>query len=232
MKDIIALIPARGGSKGIPRKNITLVAGKPLIVWTIEAAQKSRLITRVVVSTDDEEIADISLKAGAEVPFLRPSSLAEDTTPAIPVIIHALDWLAAKDDYHPEYLALLQPTSPLRISNDIDNAILLALKKKADSVIGVTEAESHPYWTRKIHSDGRLAEFIHMPEEISRRQDLPLAYVINGAIYIVQTGLLLEKKTLYTENSFAYTMPRERSMDIDTPFDLLLADLYMSNIHK
>lgn len=229
MNDILALIPARGGSKSVPRKNVRLVAGKPLIAWSIEAARSSDLICRVVVSTDDPEIAEVSRQLGAEIPFMRPPELARDETPALPVLAHALNWLEYHEGFRPEYLILLQPTSPLRTAEDIDQAIRLARSKDADSVISVTEAHSHPYWTKTVTDEGRLEDFIPTPKGLERRQDLPPAYMVNGAIYIVKPRIIIEEKTLYTQKTYAYIMLAEHSIDIDKPSDMHMAELLLTN---
>lgn len=226
--NILALITARGGSKSIPQKNITLLAGKPLIAWTIESALRSSLHS-VVVSTDDEEIAKIAKNWGAEVPFMRPAELARDDSPHILVIIHALQWLERYKNELYDYVLLLQPTSPFRSVADIDNVIQLALERNADSVVSVCPAETHPYLTKILAADGHLEDFTSKPGGYLRRQDLPPVHAINGAIYLVRRGVLLNKKTYYTENTFAYVMPPERSFDIDTPWDLYLADLIMKD---
>ena len=159
MPQVIGLITARGGSKGIPRKNVVNVAGKPLIAWTITAALGANVLDRVIVSTDDEEIADIAQKWGAEVPFMRPSGLSNDNSPHVDVLIHAINWLQENEDYFPEYLMLLQPTSPLRTIVDIQKSFALAIDRKADCVISVQEALSHPYSMMQLSEDQRLSEF-------------------------------------------------------------------------
>ena len=225
-KHVLGLITARGGSKGIPQKNIRKVAGKPLIAWTIEAAINSKL-DRVVVSTDDQEIAEVSRSWGAEVPFMRPKELAQDDSPHMDVIYHAIQWLSEHEDYHPEYILLVQPTTPLRITKDIDGAINMVIEKVADSVVSVSKSPIHPYLTKRINVDGRLEDFVSKPKGYLRRQDLPPAYALNGAIYLAHREVLLQKETWYTDCTYAYIMPPERSLDIDTPWDLQLADLIL-----
>ena len=226
-KNILAVITARGGSKTIPKKNIVNVGGKPLIAWTIEVALKSRLLDRVIVSTDDQEIAEISKKWGADVPFIRPTILAKDDTPHIPVLIHSVKWLEAKEKIIPDSIMLLQPTLPFRKTEDIDNAINLLYKKKADSVVSVCRAFNHPYLVKYVLSDGKLKDFIKPPEGYLSKQNLPKVYVLNGAVYIVKRDILINKKTFYTNNTYAYIMPQERSLDIDTKWELFLADLIL-----
>lgn len=231
MANILALITARGGSKSVPKKNIRLVAGKPLIAWTIEAAKSCKSLNRVVVSTDDEEIAQAAREWGAEVPFIRPSELAQDDSPHIPVVTHAVEWMESHESMRSDYVLLLQPTSPLRSSNDIDDSIRLALEHDADSVVSVCEAPYHPYLAKNI-VNGRLEDFMPSPEGYLARQALPQSFVNNGAIYLVRRDVLMERETLYTDDSYAYLMPAERSLDIDTPWDLHLAELILKDRGK
>ena len=231
LKHTLGLITARGGSKGIPNKNIVSVAGKPLIAWTIEAAIKSHL-DRVIVSTDDDEIAEVSKSWGAEVPFMRPKKLAEDDSPHMDVVISAIQWLANNEDYRPEYVLLLQPTSPLRSVADINDAINLATKKKADGIVSVSESSVHPYLTKQITEDGTLMDFLEKPKGYLSRQTFPIVYVLNGAIFLAKREVLLEKETWYTEKTYAYVMPPERSIDIDTYWDLHLANLILKDKRK
>ena len=217
----VALVVARGGSKGIPRKNIRIIAGKPLIVWTIEAALRSSLLDAVVVSTDDHEIAEIARQAGALVPFLRPAALAQDDTPGIDPVLHALGAL-------PEYSAvlLLQPTSPLCSTGDIDGCIEMARNRRAVSVVSVCEPDTHPYWTYRLDADLSLQRLIAAPP-VSRRQDLPQVFALNGALYYAQADWLVRGKRLVAPETLAYVMPRQRSVDIDTSLDWQLAELLL-----
>lgn len=216
-----ALVPARGGSKGIPRKNLKLIAGKPLIAWTIEAALRSRTLDAVVVSTEDEEIAEVALHWGAQVSFLRPPELAQDDTPGIDPVLHALGRL-------PEFgtVILLQPTSPLRTTEDIDACISLAQDMHASSVVSVSESERHPYWMYRLDADQRLKSLMDVPP-ISRRQELPPVYAINGALYYARTDWLKQHRTFVTTETVAYVMPEERSVDLDTLRDWKLAELLL-----
>ena len=224
---LVGLITARGGSKGLPKKNIALAGGRPLIEWTIQAARQSCL-ERCIVSTDCADIAQVCLVAGAEVPFLRPASLSQDDTPHLDVLLHALDWLEA-DVGLPDYLVLLQPTSPLRNKQDINGAIHLAVERKADSVISVCEAHAHPYWIRRLDDENRLTDFMQWPEQSGymRRQTLPSAYVMNGAIYVLRSRALRELRTYFTRRTYGYVMPVERSIDVDTPWDLKIANFLL-----
>lgn len=225
----LAVIPARGGSQGIPHKNVAIVAGKPLIVWTIEAALRVQSLDRVLVSTDDPLIAEISKEAGASVPFLRPAAMAADDTPGIQPVIHATHWVEKHHDCSLDNILTLQPTSPLRTSDDIANALSLAERTRADSVVSVCRTNHHPYLAKKITPDGRIVDFVSANESFSRRQDLPPVYTLNGAVYIATRSTLLRKRTWFTNRTYAYVMPSERSIDIDEPWDLYLADLILRN---
>jgi len=222
---ILAVITARGGSKGIPGKNLVPVGGKPLIAWSIEVALRAPSVSRVIVSTDDEEIAQEARKWGAEVPFMRPRELAGDYSPHIPVVIHATKWMESHTGIRSDYIMLLQPTSPLRSSKDIENAIRIIMEKQGDSVISVCETSAHPYLSKKLTGDGKIKDFIPCPEGYLARQRIPPVYMFNGAIYLVRRDVLMERKTFQTEKTYAYVMPPDRSLDIDTPWDLYLADL-------
>lgn len=224
---VLAVIPARGGSKGIPNKNIAPVAGRPLIAWTIAAAQEARCVERVVLTTDSPVIAEVAREYGAETPFLRPPELAEDDTPGIVPILHAVGWLDEHEGYCPDYVMALQPTSPLRTAQDIEAAARLAWEKAADGVVSVCPAKHHPYWMKKIAEDGRMADFLPIDREYTRRQDLPPVYALNGALYLVRREVLVQRETWYTDRTYAYVMPPERSLDVDTPWELYLADLIL-----
>jgi CMP-N,N'-diacetyllegionaminic acid synthase len=227
--DVLGLITARGGSKGIPRKNMAILAGKPLIAWTIEAALHSHKLGRVIVSTDDPEIAQVSREWGAEVPFMRPPELAQDDSPHIAVVLHTVHWVASQQGTVPDYVMLLQPTSPLRSSVDIDAVIGLALEKNADSIVSVCLTREHPYLSKTVTPDGRLLDLVPKPKGYLQRQDLPPVYSLNGAIYLARCDTLLERETFYTGRTFAYIMPPERSLDVDTYWDLYLVDLILKD---
>lgn len=224
---VLAIITARGGSKGIPRKNVKLLAGKPLIAWTIEAALECSGLSRTVVSTNDSEIAQICRKWGAEVPFMRPAKLALDNSPHMDAILHAVEWLMIHENWYPDYVMLLQPTSPLRTAQDIDAAVALAIQRNADGIVSVSEAPAHPYLIKGIKEDGSMFDFMKKPEGYLHRQSFAPAYVVNGAIYLARRDVLLTRHTWYTERTYAYIMPPERSLDIDTPWDFYLADLIL-----
>lgn len=231
MENILAIVPARGGSKGIPRKNILPINGKPLIAYTIEAAKGSKYINKTVVSTDDKEIADISKKFGAEIPCLRPSELADDNSSTIDCIIHMVKFLQEKQNYFPDYVCILQCTSPLRNYSDIDGALEKLKKTEQDGIVSVCEAEVNPYWTNVFHDD-KLEYFIKEGKKISRRQDLPQIYRINGAIYIIKTDILMKDRTIETDNMTGYIMKNEDSVDIDNLVDFKLAELLIKEREK
>ena len=224
---VLAIVTARGGSKAIPRKNVKLLAGKPLIAWTIEGALECSGLSRTVVSTDDSEIAQICRKCGAEVPFMRPARLAQDNSPHMDVIVHAVEWLMTHESWYPDYVMLLQPTSPLCTAQDIDAAIALAIQRNADGIVSVSEAATHPYLVKGIKEDGSMFDVVEKAKGYLPRQSFPPAYVVNGAIYLARREVILKEKTWYTKRTYTYIMPPERSLDIDTPWDFYLADLIL-----
>jgi len=223
MSDVVAVVTARGGSVGIPGKNIRPLAGKPMIAWTLDVAHACTKLSRVIVSTDDPEIARIARDCGTEVPFLRPPELATATASHLSVIEHALDWLESSSRL-PEYVVLLQPTSPLRLPKDVDGAIALALEKRAIAVIGVTKLDKHPFIAKKILPDGTLEDFVPNNCEDLRRQNLPPAYTINGAVYVNRSTALRSDRTFFPARAYGYVMPPSRSLDIDTPLDFFLVE--------
>ena len=229
MGKILGLITARGGSKGIPQKNIRSLAGKPLLAWTIEVALSSQSLDRIVVSTEDRRVAEVARTFGVEVPFMRPIELAQDNSPSIDAIFHTIHWLADHEDYRPEYVMLLQPTSPLRSSEDIQKATQIIQDKQADSVVSVTIVHQHPYWMKTISPDERLVDFLSKEQSYVRHQDLPTAYALNGAIYLARRDVLLERGSFFGDNTLAYVMPPERSLDIDTPWEFHLAELILKD---
>ncbi|PRR82846.1 cytidylyltransferase domain-containing protein [Clostridium vincentii] len=219
-KSILAIIPARGGSKGIPRKNIKLLNGKPLISYTIEEALKSKYIDRVIVSTDNEEIANISKSYGAECPFLRPIELAQDDSTTMDTILYNINELKEKFDY----ICLLQCTSPLRNAEDINKTIERVIETDSDSIISVCESQDNPYWTTVIEQE-KLKFLLINGEKIKRRQELPTTYKVNGSIYLMKTHILMSEKKLFTDNTVAYIMSQEHSVDIDTLLDFKFAEV-------
>ncbi|MCO6451620.1 MAG: acylneuraminate cytidylyltransferase family protein [Caldilineales bacterium] len=229
MPEILALIPARGGSKGVHRKNIHPLGGKPLIAWTVEAARQSESINRILISTDDPEIAEIGRGFGAEIPFLRPGHLALDNTPDLPVYLHTLSWLSEHLDYHPDHVVWLRPTSPLRTSQDVDAAIEILIAAEADCIRSVNLAHAHPYWMKQFDNE-RLIPFLPGYDETSypRRQLLPAVYHLNGAVDVIRCTSVLPDGPLFTPNMLGYVMPVERSLDIDTELDFIIAEALIS----
>ena len=223
---VLGLILARGGSKGIPNKNLKLLNSKPLIAHTIEEGLKSKYIDRLVVSTDDAEISNTSKAYGANVPCLRPENLATDNSPSIDSVIHMVNYLKNNDDYLPDYVCLLQCTSPLKTVADIDGCIEKIIKTQMDGCAAICEAEVNPYWTNILEND-QLKYFIKEGKTILRRQDLPKIYRLNGAIYVVKTAVLLNELTLEPEKSTGYEMDSRASIDIDDIIDFKLAELLM-----
>lgn len=213
-KKILALITARGGSKGLPRKNLLPAGGCPLIAWTIAAAAGAELIGRVVVSTEDDEIMDVARAWGADVPFRRPHALATDTASSIDVVLHALDQLPGYD-----YVVLLQPTSPLRTAADIDAALRMVEASGAPGCVSVCQATQSPYWMYRLDDDGRLTPLFESQATLARRQDIPPVYVLNGAIYVARVDWLRATRNFLGPGCIAYPMSVERSLDIDTPED-------------
>ena len=227
---MLAIIPARGGSKRLPNKNILELSGKPLIAWTIDAAKRSKYIDSIVVSTDDGDIAETAIKSGVDVPFIRPTYLAEDHTSTYEVVAHALTQLKSCGNQF-EYLLLLQPTSPLRTAEHIDGATDLFIAKNADAVISVTEVDHLNEWSGEIPESLCLEQFFHGKTE-KRSQELPKKYRINGAIYLVNISKLLAHKTFFLpQNIIAYIMEREVSIDIDSQYDFQLAE-YLIQINN
>ena len=223
-KTFLAIIPARGGSKRLPRKNVLELGGKPLIVWSIEAAKESKYIDSVVVSSDDDEILSIATKHGAQS-LKRPAELAGDEATTADTLVHVIKNM--KEAY--DYVVLLQPTSPLRDTQDIDEAIKYLFEKEAKSIISVCEMEHSPLWANTLPNDRNMQTFLK-EEVINRRsQDLEPYYRLNGAIYICKTEEFLEAKSFFLkENVFAYEMPQKKSVDIDTDLDFLVTEALIS----
>lgn len=216
---VIAVIAARGGSKGFPRKNIANFGGKPLIAWTIAAAAGSKFLDRAVVSTDDAEIAAVAREWKGDVPFLRPASLATDEASVTDAILHAIETLAAPC----RYVVLLQATSPLRTAEDIDNAITLCCQQSARSCVSVSPVEKGLQWMFNLES-GQLRPLTADLAVQKRRQQLPTAYLPNGAVYVAELEWLKTTRTFYGDETAAYVMSAERSVDIDSEIDLWVAE--------
>lgn len=223
---VTALIPARGGSKRLPRKNVKLFCGKPLIAWTIEAAKYSQYIDSIVVSTDDVEIKTISENYGANVPFIRPDYLSSDTASSFDVIKHAIEELGIISNKH--LVVLLQPTSPLRTTNNIDRALEVYLNKGAAGLVSVSKCEHSPLWANTLPENFLMADFLR-PEVLGKRsQDLPNYYRLNGSIYIYNVLDLFKKsKIFFDENVYAFEIDSEEAIDIDTKMDFLIAETIM-----
>jgi CMP-N-acetylneuraminic acid synthetase len=228
---ILVIIPARGGSKGVLKKNIRNLNGLPLIAYTILAAKKVNDLTNIIVSTDSKEIASVSRKYGAEIPFIRPQHLATDTASGIDVIMHAIEFYESQGSYYDDVM-VLQPTSPLRDDTDIKNCLEIYYKNKCDSVISVCEAQVHPYLYRIIDENGALQDFIHQDDKHMRRQDMPVVYQLNGAIYITSVKVFKERKSFYGDIVLPYVMDNIKSIDIDTELDLKVAELIMKERMK
>ena len=220
----LAIIPARGGSKRLPKKNILPLNGKPLIQHSIEAALKSHSINHTVVTSDDDSILALSETVGVEA-IKRPEALSSDTASSFDAIKHAIESI----DQSYEYIVLLQPTSPLRNSQHIDEAIELLEKKNADAIVSVCECEHTPLWSNTLPENGSMSHFLKDELLNKRSQDLSLYYRLNGAIYICKTQALLENNSFFLkENIYAYIMPQEDSIDIDTKLDLLIAQTILN----
>ncbi len=225
---IIGVIPARGGSKSISRKNIKILQGKPLVAYTIEEAKKSKYLTHLVVSTEDEEIKNISLKYGAEVPFLRPKELATDDALAIPTVQQAVITIEKIKNIKYDYVIMLQPTAPLRKTDDIDKALAMLIEADADGVISVVDVDNwHPMKMKKFDENSYLIDYQAPPVENPPRQILPKVYMVNGAIYATKRDVFMEKNTFKGEKCLGYIMPPERSVNIDTEIDFLTAEYYL-----
>lgn len=226
-KRILALIPARGGSKGMPGKNLKRLFGKPLISWTIEESKKSRYIDKIVVSTDYEAIANVAIKYGVEVPFKRPRKLAGDDARMMDVVSHCIRFFQnAGDNY--DIIILLQPTSPLRSADDIDKAIEFFIEKGAGAVVGVVECEYSPLLANTLPRGLSMNNFLTGNIGNKNRQDLKTYYRINGAVYLADIGFIMDKRNWYGPKTFAYIMERENSVDIDSLFDFTLAEFIMN----
>ena len=221
---MIAIIPARGGSKGLPGKNIRPLNGKPLIAYAVEAALKAKHIDRVIVSTDDEEIAKVAVQYGAELPFMRPAELATDTAMAVDNYIYTIGRLEKESGTAIDSFVVIQPTSPLRIAEDIDNAVELFQSKDADSVVSYCK-EDHPItWHKYLDEEGRFVNLFEV--SLKNRQDLRVSYYPNGAVYVFKTSIIRERK-YFTDKSYAYVMPKSRSVDVDTIDDFEYAEFLL-----
>ncbi|MDD7349891.1 MAG: acylneuraminate cytidylyltransferase family protein [Clostridiales bacterium] len=224
-KKILAIIPARGGSKGIPRKNVKAISGKPMIQYTIEAAKECPYIDKVVVSTEDEEIADISMRAGAIVPFSRPEELATDEAKTIDVVMHAVEFYERKAE-HFDIIVLLQPTSPLRNAEDITKALEYFMRNEQRSLVTVSEVSESPILMRNFNKENKLEKILEEDSDV-RRQDMKKFYRINGAIYINKASEL-NANTSFNDNEMGFVLTQEHGIDVDEPQDLVVAEYYLS----
>ena len=226
---IIGIIPARGGSKGVPKKNIKLINDKPLLTWTIEQANNSKYLDKIFVSTDSKEIADIAKKSKLDVPFLRPENLALDSSPSYEAIIHVIETLEKKGEYY-DYLALLEPTSPLRKKDDIDNAIIsLISNPKIDSLVSVGEVQTeHPLIMKKIDKKGLVNHYISGEKKIHQRQQADKAFFPYGVIYLCKTEVYKKQKSFYLSNTIPYQIERWQNYEIDDLVDFNIIEFLMS----
>ncbi len=227
-KKILVVITARGGSKGLPGKNIKILGGKPLIAYSIESAKESDLITHSIISTDDPEIAEVARKWGGEVPFMRPAELATDTAGHVGVMQHAVKFMEEKLGFTFDYVVIFQPTSPFRTKDDVDGTIQKLIDTGADSAVSIFEIDStyHPIKVKKLEGDRVLPYCMEEPEG-KRRQDLPKAYRRSSAIYAMKRDLLMIGGKLFGDYVVGYVTPREYFVDIDTHFDWVVAeDIY------
>lgn len=230
---ILAVVPARGGSKGLPRKNIRLLGGKPLVCWPIVAALSSTYVDRVVVSTDDPEIASIARAAGASVPFLRPAELANDTASTFSVLQHVLTYLDDRENQRYDYLVLLEPTSPLTEPADIDAALksLVSQRHIADSIVGVSEVvNSHPDFDVVITPAGVIRPYLLVGNKSpGRRQDISKLYFFEGTVFISDVGALLRNKGFYHDRTLPYIVPKWKSFEVDDPIDFLCIEAMLKH---
>lgn len=227
-KTFLAIIPARGGSKGLPGKNIKELCGKPLIAWSIEAGLKSKYIDEVMVTTDSQDIADIAKKYGANVPFLRPDYLANDIATSFDVIKHTIDFYKNEFKREFDYIILLEPTSPLREVSDIDNAIDQFLNSSADSIVGIAKTEGqNPAFLVLTNEKNFISGYENHDMKVLRRQDIKDIYFFEGTIYISKTNVLLHKETFYHENTIGYEVPKYKSLEIDDMDDFVMVEAIM-----
>lgn len=219
---VLGIIPARGGSKEVPRKNLREVGGRPLIAWTIVEARKSIYLDRLILSSDDEEIIGVARAWRCDTPFVRPAQLAEDSSPSVDAVLHALERLPGY-----EFVVLLQPTSPLRSVEDIDGCIQRCVSSGATSCVSVTACRENPRVMYRMDGGFKLQPFLADEQRLTRRQEYPRYYRLSGAVYVAQTRWLLASKKLVGEDTIGYEVPLERSLDIDTELDLVILDSVM-----
>ncbi len=223
-RSVLALVPARGGSKGLPGKNVRSLCGRPLIQWSIDAGLSSRFVDLVMVSTDSQEIAEVATASGASVPYIRPSELAGDAASSIDVVIHALDFLAKAGKYF-DIVVLLEPTSPLRDSSDIDQALQNMADSRSSAIVSVCRAESsHPAFVFRQSTDGHLIPFMERPPTGLRRQELEPMFFLDGSIYASEVQTLRERRSFYHSETSAYEVPKWKSFEIDDLEDFQIVE--------
>lgn len=221
---VLGVIAARGGSKGLPGKNLADLGGRPLVAWSVAAALGARELDRAILSSDDAGIIAAARAAGCDVPFIRPPELATDTAGIEDVLFHALDALGEPF----EWIVLLQATSPLRTAEDIDVGIRKCRAASAPALVAVCESAKSPHWMFELAEDGRMIPFMPQPVKASRRQLLPKVYHANGALYVARVDWLRANRSFYGADTLTYVMPRERSVDIDTALDLAVARTFVT----
>ncbi len=228
---VLFVITARGGSKGVPRKNIRLVGKLPLIAYKIISAQKCSVDKRIIVSTDDEEIAAVSAAYGAEVPFMRPDYLASDTADSMDVVWHTVQWIMEHDEDRYDYICLLEPSSPFASSEDLDNALKLIEERGADTLLGMKEVEVNRAFIHSLDSKGGLSKFYEAMKDFKsvRRQDQAKEYTMNGCMYIAKWSYFVKHKSFHAQNSVPYIMPDEKSIEIDSMYNYKVACIMAEN---
>jgi len=222
---ILAIIPARKGSKGLPLKNLQKLAGKPLIEYTIQSAKKSKKIDRIIVSTDSENIAKTAKKLGAEVPFLRPKNIAKSNSPAVDYVKHALKFLASKEKYVPDIVIILQPTSPIRKEGMIDKSILILKKSRASCVISATKIKTHPYFSFRYDGKKYLKPFKSDFQKYFQRQKFPVLYYPSGGVYTFWNQTIKKYNSIYGPRIKPLIIDQEDSIDVDSLYDLFISEM-------
>lgn len=232
-KKILAIIPARGGSKGLPEKNIRILADKPLITWTIEQAKECIFIDEVFVTTDSEKIANAALECGLNVPFLRPSHLAQDSSSSMDVVEHVLCYYESINLYF-DYIILLEPTSPLRKRNDLDKAIQLAINNdNADGIVSLGEVHmEHPMIVKKINDNGYIIPYIDNVKKITQRQQADKAYFPYGVIYMIKTSIFKKERAFYTNNVLPYFIERWQNYEVDDIYDFIAIEAILTKMKE
>lgn len=218
-RKVLAVVAARGGSKGLPRKNLIELGGKPMIAWSIEAAKGSHYLDRTIFSSEDEELMSVARQWGADVPFRRPAELATDDASIMDTLFHAIDSAGELFDI----VVLLQAASPLRLASDIDNSLELCINTGAPACVSVTIPSKPPFWTYLMGEGNRMIPLLPEYSKATRRQDLPNAYVLNGAIFLAEIPWLRQNRVFMCPDTVAFPMPQDRSIDIDTAQDLIIA---------